>query len=829
MKAVISREAADAINDLSEAQLAAIDDLTKRVAATDRAETVLKDNQFKRILARTPEGRPIYMARLHDLRLLFSLTEDENRQPVFVLLDVNTSSAPSPTAISHGSAERAEASQEGASKGDLALTSGAPIESLEEDNLGRANLARTLARALKRYGSGQSLIVGVNGPWGSGKTSLLNMAAAAITADAGTREPIIARFNPWNFSNQEQLVAEFFDNLATAVNIPSLGSKYERAAALIEDFGRRLKPFTIFPQYGKLLEFAVKGSEVLAKGLKRDGEQLRSLESTKAEISRALLDLGRRIVVIIDDIDRLTNEEIRRLFQLVKASGDFANVIYLMAFDKNVVLRALESEQGGSGEAYGEAYLEKIVNVLLDVPPLTNAQVQRLLLERLNGFAERHPDYLWRADNRRVVDLLTFQQEVFKSIRSLDRFMNLLAFSEPLIGGEVDYVDFLAITTLQTIVPRLYYFIRDNPDLFIETKENIILRSAEREKKQRDAIDEALNAHKGTVDRDLLLRALTSLFPRLAGIYRGNPPSDAEIARWTIERRIGSGLEAFGFYFQLSVPEDALSARRMLAIVENLQESSLRTSLDELISEHKGLVFLEELKLYRDDPLVQARIKDILVVLFDVGDAFPRDIRGFPFQFDGPTLIMQLAYQLLSRNPDELVRFDVLRSAIQAATNSLSPLVTQVSVEDQAHGKFELGGTGNSDQWLVSEEHLVELERLALSKIEDWAQTGRLQEHPELPFILFRWRNWGTPDDVARYVLSRLSDEYFLRLLVRLAESASHEKFGGSVRLQDTAIAKLAPIDAVQRRLEEIRRKGGSDISRATLEEFDALVKPDPQ
>jgi predicted KAP-like P-loop ATPase len=250
--------------------------------------------------------------------------------------------------------------------------SGAPIESPEQDTLDRGRLAQALATSLRGYGSAQNLVVGLYGPWGSGKTSLLNMAAGAIAEPKDGSEPIITRFNPWNFTDQDQLTSEFFDALSNAIDRPDLGSQYTEASTLIQKFGRRLQPLSAIPHLGTLIDVALRGSEVVSLGLQREGDKLRDLEVAKADISKALLDLERRTIVIIDDIDRLTNEEIRRLFQLVKSTADFSNVIYLLAFDKAIVTKALSGVQGGDDATYGESYLEKIVNVPIDIPKISN-------------------------------------------------------------------------------------------------------------------------------------------------------------------------------------------------------------------------------------------------------------------------------------------------------------------------------------------------------------------------------------------------------------------------------------------------------------------------
>jgi len=82
----------------------------------------------------------------------------------------------------------------------------------------------------------ESLVVGVLRDWGSGKTSVLNMAVEHLTgaraADVEAAEkPIIVRFNPWNFSQQNQLLRAFFGALRDALGQDDIAQPLRDAAS----------------------------------------------------------------------------------------------------------------------------------------------------------------------------------------------------------------------------------------------------------------------------------------------------------------------------------------------------------------------------------------------------------------------------------------------------------------------------------------------------------------------------------------------------------------------------------------------------------------------
>src|SRR3974390_3142227 len=99
-----------------------------------------------------------------------------------------------------------------------------PIESAKEDLLGRSAFASAFGDAIISYEHKDSLAIGLLGPWGSGKTSIINLAIERIKNasehDDKTQAPIIVRFNPWNFSNQNQLIEQFFIQLSANLTKP---------------------------------------------------------------------------------------------------------------------------------------------------------------------------------------------------------------------------------------------------------------------------------------------------------------------------------------------------------------------------------------------------------------------------------------------------------------------------------------------------------------------------------------------------------------------------------------------------------------------------------
>ena len=158
-----------------------------------------------------------------------------------------------------------------------------------------------------------------------------------------------------------------------------------------------------------------------------------------------------KIIVSIDDIDRLSEEEIIAVFQLVKALADFPNIIYLLAFDYEVVIHALSKVQYGDGKAY----LEKVIQVPFEIPAPSIASIHESLFSKLNRILGDIPGERW--DKATWVELFQYGlKKYIRSIRDVIRYTNVFSLKYELLKDEVNPVDLLGLTCLQVFEPILY-------------------------------------------------------------------------------------------------------------------------------------------------------------------------------------------------------------------------------------------------------------------------------------------------------------------------------------------------------------------------------------
>jgi len=625
-----------------------------------------------------------------------------------------------------------------------------PIKSYKEDILGRRPFAQSLGNAILSYKEKDSIVIGLFGAWGSGKTSIINMALEHIDLVSKNKiddeKPIVIRFNPWNYSDQNQLITQFFRQLSVVLRRPDYASDTKKAGERLETYAKFFELFALIPTVGPI-------ASILSKVLKNVGSVTKSLGDIKAndlnairaELNELLAKQPHKIIVVIDDIDRLNNTEIRQIFQLIKSLGDFPNTIYLLAFDKNVVINALKKVQEGSGIEY----LEKVVQIPFEIPLISKQEVEHLLFSQLDELIKDMPENKWDQTywgNIYHSGLKYF----FRNIRDVTRYINSLRFSFEMVKDEVNAIDFLAITGIQVFIPDVYYGIRDNKDIFTGVFDAYGRSDAVKEqaKKRCDEIIGRVNEPSQELLKDFLKR----LFPKLESIYGNTNYGYDWLDNWRRDCRICSP-DIFDIFFKLSLPKGEISQKEIETILslgstpESFAEALLKFNEDGRI-----IRFLERLEDYTRSDIPEENIEPIITVLMDIGDLFPEGDSGF-FGIDTPMRLLRLFYQLSHRFDSHEMRFNVFKRAIEKTTRSLYTIVHEVGVQDQQHGKYGSKETPEPEEKLtVNSEQLEKLENLACNKIESWAEDGRLAKHRHLPSILFRWKEWGKRDKINSFV-----------------------------------------------------------------------------
>lgn len=464
-----------------------------------------------------------------------------------------------------------------------------PIAKLEEDGLNRGSFAESLAKTLVQYSFPSSLTIGLYGEWGSGKTSLLNMVFENVERiDDGV---VVLRFNPWLCSDSKQLVTQFFKQMATAIKLKKRAA--DKAWELIDQYADILGATSVIPVAGEIVAAFTK---VLTKKAEEETkERTNDLQESKNQIIKKLKDEKIKIIVSIDDIDRLSEEEIVAVFQLVKSLADFPNTIYVLAFDYDVVVRALGKVQHGDGKEY----LEKIVQVPFEIPAPNIDDIHEALFSKLNRILGDIPEEDW--DKETWVEL--FQQGIknyIRSIRDVIRYTNVFSLKYELLKNETSVVDLLGLTCLQVFEPTVYSKLPSYKDILCGERRSF---SHERQKETEEKVERAINRiapDDGSVtDLEATKNILGTLFPGIKtnmgwsyGVGRGYSHRDSII------RNSIAAPECFDRYFALTLENGAIPTATVRRMVFESSESELAEETMQVYREGKIVRLLEAIEAY---------------------------------------------------------------------------------------------------------------------------------------------------------------------------------------------------------------------------------------
>ena len=475
----------------------------------------------------------------------------------------------------------------------------------------------------------------------------------------------------------------------------------------------------------KFLSDASKALNDVSDSLKKDFHHI------KNDIKDALNEQQDKILVIIDDLDRLTHEEARELLKVVKAVCDLPKIIFLIACDQEKIAHALKSFGESEDLRYGHDYLEKIVQASLNVPLADASRLWELFLEQTKKFFEEQAKnkYLYNQDD--VENIIYDISPRLKTPRHVNRLINALMITYPSVRDNVYISDFLGIQTLRVFYPSEYSVIELNKEMFIENNSP----------EKKEAFYKKLHSGIASDQLESFKNILSRLFPVYATVMKkffldyNNDDDNRSKCRV-------SSPEWFRSYFSLSIPNENFSPKEIETIIElSKNVSSLRDKFRELIKKKSkdSLSYYTKFLIYfLGFPKENiSSIENFLQAMFDVNDEETL-YRNMP---------LHIVYKLLELI-DKEKRVEILKNVFDTS-ESLS-LLAQVAFSD-------LKDKGLQD--------------IALKRIKDFSKNKNFMEIPSIAFIINQWKKFSEKE-VHQYLSSLIStDDGILAFLKAFSSS----------------------------------------------------------
>lgn len=459
------------------------------------------------------------------------------------------------------------------------------------------------------FGSASS-VVGIYGKWGEGKSTLLYFIDDALQKEHADRVHSVW-FNPWRFPDEPRLISMFFTTLAKELG-RSISSFKEVSGDFLEKYVAGMLP----SMYG----FDVNKPLETLGGLLSSVE----LETLKTRVDEVLKGAGKRIVIFMDDLDRLDREEIKAVFRLVKLTADFENTTYILSFDPKNVSSVLGEAYGRGDEESGRSFLEKIVQVPLQLPLATKTALRQICFAGVDAALDAARIELDTSDSRRFVRHFNSGIEVQLSTpRQGKRYANVLRVALASLKDQVNTVDLMLVEAIRVFYPDLYDTIRDHPDLFLREAAD----DGERERRS-EVVEKAVQSDSPDVMKaahDLL----RTLFPRC--LSSGIGPNWER--PWAEEKRIASR-DYFYRYFSYGIAPEDVSETELAGLVNAAASGEVEEAaraLRQMVRAANAESVVSKLRS-RVRTLDARTSETLAIALSQCGRIFPRPELLFSFQ-----------------------------------------------------------------------------------------------------------------------------------------------------------------------------------------------------
>ncbi len=419
-----------------------------------------------------------------------------------------------------------------AARGSLTPATDEPIESWEQDALGRAAVVEILTSKIM---IGKAPVIALSGPLGVGKTSVLNLLQAHLRDKA-----IVVRFVTWLPGSQDVLSSYLLADIASECRkhymIPGLRRSANRVARALAQTVPYLKGTLEF------LPTATQRDDILA-------------------LREALSRIPKRVVVLLDELDRMEKEEVLTLLKMLRGISELPNCTFLCAVSLEELMQVVRGEKEDS-----RLYFEKFFPVTVTLPKPEGETLRRAAVQRIAQAFAREPWFNTPAEQERFEsDLAKCWKDTAApfcgTLRSIGLLVTDLEIAARLLRRQVDALDLTLITALRRFKPDVYELISRNARPLTGGEHPV--RSGEylhedQKQKEVQAFRDELQPLLSSQDEAAVRSILRCLFPKFSRLGDSTRPACVNRGDLGNDRRI-SQPSMFPAYFRYEIPEGVFS------------------------------------------------------------------------------------------------------------------------------------------------------------------------------------------------------------------------------------------------------------------------------
>lgn len=693
---------------------------------------------------------------------------------------------------------------------DTSLTDKA-LEDAAADKLGFGTISHHLASAFLQNDLSRGFVVGVEGPWGSGKSSLIKMALNEVRDK--TNGPKVVNFAPWLVGSRNELLLNLFSELEPIVIelLPEADKKDTKAI-----FARYAQAATGLAALAELADIGgLPWAGKIAQAIRASGKKAAELsESSLGELNDKLREklkkLKRPIVVFVDDLDRLDPNEVVEVLRLIKAVADFPNVAYVLAYDAEVISKSLEKSLHISN---GRNYLEKVVQASFKVPLAMSYDLRNWLSEEVSLLMD-DPELSDDARKRLLSTCHIWSNLLLETPRDIVRVINSLKLNFTPVRGKVDPADMLFLQIIKTKNSDLFSWIENYVYNLSSIGDWGFVSPGTPEIMGKKLLD-TLNDN--DEERGRFLNHLSEYLPGIdvGSFHKKDAPfkvlsltSSEELVKYSLEKRLASQ-HHFSYYFSFSKPSGTVEDSDALAFLDlcGHDPAAASRTFSRLTYEERpqggrlAQVLLDRINSFRDK-VSPEQVEGLFEVLGEHMDTLVRVARADFGQHQFLKGAPDEVFGLIAKVEDDDKRNEILQRLFEESKSIawLTGIIRELchEIDRPTEGK-------NSLLSLLSVSKIYGLKEKFIQRLHD-TPFSELIETPHLGSTMFAWNQLGDPKEPDEWVTAHtVSDEDFVALLEKMTHWSVSTTDGVVHRLgRETLDTFFGGSEAVKERLQKI-------------------------
>lgn len=658
----------------------------------------------------------------------------------------------------------------------------------DPDLLNRADFANHLAEIMLLNHDDDCLTVSLEGEWGYGKTSVINLVKGALNEKETA--PIIVEYNPWLAGKPESLIQDFLLQFSSQLNIRDNSEEALKAA-------KELIAYSNLFSVAKLVPGAEPWASIVEKVFSRFGSatkkiaELKKLDllGKKKKVIKAIEKIKTPIVVVIDDIDRLTPSETFQVLRLVKAVADFSGTSFLLAFDASYLSEVLNKND----IVNASEYINKVIQLRVPLPVISERGMNELANVELEKLSNKNLTDQFEGDQERLSWIYhNYFKHMIKNPRELKRFFNHLRFVLEQVEGQVCFADLFSLSIIATKANLVYEHIKRTPEAYIGrrfTNDGLMMDKSEDVVKSFEEERNQLLSGLSESERKLISGLIGDIFPLVdAGGFSNYGVSDTDAAG-----RV-SAPQRLHIAFHYKTPVGYISDQEILQFISGSIDR--KGFVDKVLNDNADERFFEMMTNYSSE--CKGYSFDVLASIYD----------GF---LSSEQLISSLErnYGLMARDPYRQMnwltnkvisesenKYELIKALVEREESA--PLAGDVlyKVRDQIHGD-------KHDEPWVSEEQLIELEEgFQLIAIRSLSKKLFIDNHLE-SHILYELKR-SSKEKTSEYIAQILSNEGAVRIAQIIGNSGSDSTNGPYVKIDEKTFSEVVDLEELRKKAMEI-------------------------